>query len=319
MVDEVTLLSWTGAAWQTAAALLATLQNLPHLGLGTTADALNPFAAKLNKALWAALSTTEGGNGDLRYTMNKQEAANVLSLLMQSNWSGRAEIGLIGDDDLAVKVSADGADWKEALRVERQSGRVTFPTTNVLTDFALSLLPDSGRFAGNAVKTETAGAFVFPPYLTAYNGSTVDAGGKFITNNSDYGGSAGALAPEIKALVDLIREPAFRRYGVEFHAARITMGSGTATTPITVGGVTYYYSAFMAFGPRAPRMTFHCYLRALDAPVVWRCYDGQTMVKNGVTDTNHAVITPADGWVSMTVRDAQPPRSSWTPALTSRG
>ena len=69
--------------------------------------------------------------------------------------------------------------------------------------------------------------------------------------------------------------------------------------------------AFMAFGPRAPRMTFHCYLRALDAPIVWRCYDGQTMVRNGTAGTNHAVIAPADGWVSMTVRDEQPSRSSY--------
>jgi hypothetical protein len=40
--------------------------------LWTGADGENPFAAKLNKTLWAALATDEGGSGDLRYTLNKQ-------------------------------------------------------------------------------------------------------------------------------------------------------------------------------------------------------------------------------------------------------
>ena len=42
--------------------------------------------------------------------MNKETAADVLSLLLQTGFSGRAEIGLIGDDDLLFKVSPDGVD-----------------------------------------------------------------------------------------------------------------------------------------------------------------------------------------------------------------
>jgi len=85
------------------------LQGVSRLGLGTDADATNPFAAKLNKALWTARYAGEGGDGDLRYTLNKEASGNVLSLLLQSGWSGRTEIGLIGNEDLGVKVSADGA------------------------------------------------------------------------------------------------------------------------------------------------------------------------------------------------------------------
>ena len=43
---------------------------------------------KLNKALWAAKTMAEGGDGDLRYTLNKESAADVLSLLLQSGFSG---------------------------------------------------------------------------------------------------------------------------------------------------------------------------------------------------------------------------------------
>ncbi|WP_238313978.1 hypothetical protein [Methylobacterium crusticola] len=46
----------------------------------------------------------------------------MLSLLFQSGYAGRAELGLIGDDDLCLKVSADGAAWHEALRVDRATG-----------------------------------------------------------------------------------------------------------------------------------------------------------------------------------------------------
>jgi hypothetical protein len=37
-------------------------------------------------------------------------------------------MGLAGTDDFSVKVSADGASWREALRVDRASGRVSFPS-----------------------------------------------------------------------------------------------------------------------------------------------------------------------------------------------
>src|SRR5690606_16467928 len=36
-------------------------------------------------------------------------------LLLQTGFSGRAEIGLAGDDRLHLKVSADGSTWVDAL------------------------------------------------------------------------------------------------------------------------------------------------------------------------------------------------------------
>lgn len=121
--DEDLLVLFDGAAWRSAAP--DELRNLTRLGVGTAADATNPFAAKLNKALWTAKTAAEGGDGDLRYTMNKEGAADVLSLLLQSGFSGRAELGLIGDDDLTLKVSADGAAWTTALNVDRANGQVS--------------------------------------------------------------------------------------------------------------------------------------------------------------------------------------------------
>lgn len=117
VADEALLYVYAGGGWVPVFAALAALQNLDRLGVGTSADAANPFAAKLDGALWTARPVPEGGTGDLRYTLNKEAAGNVLSLLFQSGYSGRAELGLVGDDDLHLKVSADGASWTEALRV----------------------------------------------------------------------------------------------------------------------------------------------------------------------------------------------------------
>jgi hypothetical protein len=128
VADETVLVVFDGAAWQAAGGgAVSALDNLTRLGVGTSADTANPFAAKLNNALWTARAASEGGDGTLRYKMNKETAAATLSLLMQTGYSGRAEIGLTGDDDLHCKVSPDGAAWYEALRVNRANGLVSFP------------------------------------------------------------------------------------------------------------------------------------------------------------------------------------------------
>ena len=122
VADEGILVVWTGSAWVDVFSALTVLQNLTRLGIGTTADGANPLSAKLNNALFAARTEAEGGDGNLYYKLSKESVAKTLSLLFQDNWSGRAEIGLTGDDDLHVKVSADGSHWIEALVADRTSG-----------------------------------------------------------------------------------------------------------------------------------------------------------------------------------------------------
>jgi hypothetical protein len=121
------LLLYDGSAWRDAGLALRALQNLELLGLGTTADAGNPLSAKLNAALFAAKSVTEGGSGDLRFTLNKSASGNTVSQLYQTNWSGRAETGLTGDDHFRVKVSSDGATWKDAIDIDPATGQLATP------------------------------------------------------------------------------------------------------------------------------------------------------------------------------------------------
>lgn len=153
VLDEATMLVWDGASWADYFAAVTALQNLTLLGIGTSADATNPFAAKLNKALFTARTVAEGGDGDLRYTLNKESAADVLSLLMQTGFSGRAELGLVGDDNFVLKVSADGSGWHTALIVDKASGGVDFLAAEASVASATSC--DIG--AVNALKVAITG------------------------------------------------------------------------------------------------------------------------------------------------------------------
>lgn len=134
VVDEGALVMFDGASWVAFTDAIAALDNLQSVGVGTAADAANPFAAKLNAALWTARYAGEGGTGDLRYTLNKEDAANTLSLLFQSGWSARAELGLTGSEDFTVKVSPDGSTWEEAVRVQAADGLTRLSQARIAGD-----------------------------------------------------------------------------------------------------------------------------------------------------------------------------------------
>lgn len=104
-----------GAAWVRFDATVSRLQQLTLLGVGTTADQTNPLAVRAGNALFTARLASEGGDGSLRFKLNKEAAAQTVSQLYQTNWSGRAETGLVGDDRWRVRVSSDGQSWSDPL------------------------------------------------------------------------------------------------------------------------------------------------------------------------------------------------------------
>ncbi len=120
VVDETALIVFDGTAWVDYASILA-LQNVPLIGVNTTADATNKLAVKSSALLFDNI-----GNG-VQFKINKHAAADTASLLYQTNYSGRAELGLTGDDDFHFKVSPDGSSWTEALKIAAATGGVTLP------------------------------------------------------------------------------------------------------------------------------------------------------------------------------------------------
>ncbi|WP_295244072.1 DUF2793 domain-containing protein [uncultured Brevundimonas sp.] len=126
VLDEGVVVVRADGAWIALGQRLGEVQGLKRLGLGTTADEANPLAAKINAALFTARGEEEGGDGDLRLTLNKATAGDVLSLLFQSGYAARAELGLIGDDDLRLKACDDAGIWRSVWRVDRATGRIAF-------------------------------------------------------------------------------------------------------------------------------------------------------------------------------------------------
>ncbi|MEL6437507.1 MAG: hypothetical protein AAFP99_12025, partial [Pseudomonadota bacterium] len=126
--------------------------------------------------------------------------------------------------------------------------------------------------------------------------------GKFIHNNSSYGGSGAQLHASVDALVSTIRDTAYRRYGVEFWVAEITQGSGTSERR-THNGTDYHLSIFTRAQPRMPAMTHHAYLRAVDDDIMVRDTSRATVFLDGVAQPDYGIITPADGWVSVLIQD----------------
>jgi hypothetical protein len=124
VADEQAILIYTGTSWVDWSTLLS-FQNLPMLGVNTTADATNKLAAKTNAILFDAFRVANGGSGDIQVKLSKETAGDTASFLFQTNYSGRAEIGLAGDDDFTFKVSPDGSSWFQAFKVAAASGLIT--------------------------------------------------------------------------------------------------------------------------------------------------------------------------------------------------
>jgi len=107
---------YTGTNWQITGGA-PSFDNLAGVGVNAAADATN----KLSVASEAVLFNHAGAGHQLK--LNKASSTDTASLLFQSNWSGRAEMGLAGNDDFAVKVS-DGTTWFTGLTVLGANGAV---------------------------------------------------------------------------------------------------------------------------------------------------------------------------------------------------
>ncbi len=58
--------------------------------------------------------------------INKHATGDTASFLYQTNFSGRAEFGLVGDDNFQLKVSPDGNNFYQSFVVNHMTGEVAF-------------------------------------------------------------------------------------------------------------------------------------------------------------------------------------------------
>lgn len=177
VIDEAEHNLWTGTEWRRGSPLSSL--GAERWGVNATADTTNRLAVSSDASLF------NHAGSDHRLKLNKAAAGNTASVLFQSNWSGRAEFGLAGNDDFRVKVSPDGSAWHDALAIDAASGGTSLPASpwaaggNLLINGDMAI--NQRGFAGGAL---AAGAYGFDRWKAATGGANLSLGGFTITLTS---------------------------------------------------------------------------------------------------------------------------------------
>ncbi len=119
VTDENMTVVFNGTDWVLSA--VASVNPAPLIGVNATADVVN----RLSVASDAVLLNHAGAGHQLK--INKNTPADTATVLFQSGFSGRAELGLAGDENVRIKVSPDGVIWKDALVIDRSTGAINHP------------------------------------------------------------------------------------------------------------------------------------------------------------------------------------------------
>ena len=232
---EDAVATYDGSQWATPA---DSPLSVGQLGISATADATN----RLTVAAAATLLTNAGAGHQLK--VNKALAADSASLLFQSGFSGRAEMGVAGTDNFSVKVSADGALWSDAITVAAVSGLVSLPQGVSTSGFSLRDGADPAKQAVFSAANLTSGSprtYTLPDVsteLAAISGTQTFTGVKSFsgtfsvsadsaqlgtsTSNASYGLGTGATASGKSKTVNIGTE------GVSGSTTVLNLGSAVA-------------------------------------------------------------------------------------------
>jgi hypothetical protein len=145
---EHAILVFDAGAWLALAS--SGSAGIPTLGINTAADSTNRLALASAASLFNHV-----GNGH-QLKLNKAADADTGSLLFQTAFSGRAEMGLMGDSQWRLKVSANGTTWFNALTVDNAAGGVSFiAPPRPATDNATTLGASGARWSALWAATGT--------------------------------------------------------------------------------------------------------------------------------------------------------------------
>lgn len=147
VLDDASTVVFAGGSWTP---LLSGELQVQQLGVGTTSDSTNRLAVASDAVL-----LTHAGD-DHRLKINKAGTGDTATLLFQSGFSGRAEMGLAGNDAFSIKVSPDGSAFLTGMSVDPATGRPGFPqgiTVDALVTGAAVTQSATDVTAGRLVKT----------------------------------------------------------------------------------------------------------------------------------------------------------------------
>lgn len=111
---------FNGSAWVLAGLSSSALSDgsVNLMGVGATPDTTNRLSVKSPGVLFNAETD------DFRLTFNKATAGDDVGFLLQTGFSTRALIGLLGSDDMTFKVTPDGSTFYDAIVIDKDTGNV---------------------------------------------------------------------------------------------------------------------------------------------------------------------------------------------------
>lgn len=288
------LLAYMNGAWTPLSGPNAVAE-LAKLGVNTTPTGSNRLAVKTDAVLFSHDDVTPG-SGDLRLALNKK-AGRIASILFQSDYQTRAELALSDSNRLALRTSADGVAFQDALSIDPATGTVALAVKATTAARAYLIDPvrlgvassgHIGALAGDAQKTWTGTANTASRDLVISGGAAfADLGTHPFLCVEDYGPGSP------------------RRFNV---GLGVTAGSSTlhlANPPAQSGAVTIH-------GAHQPSNAQHLIAMGQEA---WAdlIYDAD-LTRGIVDETFHSVfetdILSTTPWVGTT---AAPEGEYWLP------
>lgn len=233
VLNETILIAWDGAAWIDAGG--ASFNPPPLVGINATADTTN----RLSLNAPASLFNHEGD--DHRLKINKAVLTDTASLVYQTGFSGRVEMGTAGDDDFHMKVSPDGASWLDAIIVDKDTGAVAFPNTTSSDGGANLLINGDFQINQRAFSggTLTAGSFGHDRWKAGGAGASYTLTAEIATLSS--GTILQMVAPSFwgranmaSSILTLSVEDPSADIDVEIGAASGTITAGTGRRSVTL-------------------------------------------------------------------------------------
>jgi len=308
--DEAVSLIFRGDEWEVfgaGGAIDFEMPSLTTLGINAQADTLNRFLLSAP----ASLFNHEGAGHQLK--INKASESDTATVLFQSNFSGRAEMGLAGEDHFSFKVSANGSDFTEAMRIDKETAQVSFPATPSAPPPAFfNMFGDEGRFGAgsNPLGLTLPGGFKLPSYIYKFNGAALAEGDKYTRNSASFGGSGAQVALHLKDLVKKMKPgapTAVLRYTPEFYTLSITAGGGVGGS-LTVDGVIAYLAISGISYMISPQYTISYWAR----PKAGRCFIRRRVHSqlyfDGIEMDGDAEL-PLEVWTHVTRVVSIPPQS----------
>lgn len=213
---------WSGSAWIPFPNIIA---NIAQLGINTSPSSTN----KLSVASAAILFTNIGNSCQI--FLNKNAIGDTASTLYQTGFSGRAEVGLTGDDSFHFKVSPDGSSWKDALKLDKTTG-----VASLIDAIMGNNCQVTSAFTATSNVTLANVTGLVTPTLVA--GATYDFEAVLYTTSN--------VAAGINCAVNVSTAPtAIKAEAIVYDAAAIKAQTRTTTNGASVGAVTAVTNALV--------------------------------------------------------------------------